>query len=90
MSDFDWDHLGPRVAAHVLWYFGMPGGEEPGGFVKALLMAFQAADPDNRARLSSAFPGHGVAMALADTVDGGRGLQHLQALAAEREQEGTS
>lgn len=40
----------------VLWFFGRPGGGEPGGFRTALLEAMAIADADNFQRLYSAFP----------------------------------
>lgn len=40
----------------VLWFFGRPGGRQPGGFWTAQLEAFAVADQENFRRLYSAFP----------------------------------
>jgi hypothetical protein len=43
----------------VLWFFGRPGGVQPGGFRTALLEAMAVADQENFERLYSAFPALG-------------------------------
>jgi hypothetical protein len=42
----------------VLWFFGRPGGVQPGGFWSAQLEAFAVADMENFRRLYEAFPVH--------------------------------
>lgn len=58
------------VAAHVLHLFDADG-IQPGGFNTALYAAIAKADPENRARLASAFPVQVAAYKIAaDHPDG--------------------
>jgi|GEM_PF-2238533 len=51
------------VARHVLWHFGDTNlGQEPGGFMSALLVAISRADALNGARLAAGFPAHVAAV----------------------------
>jgi len=76
---------GPTVtteeARHVLHFFGVAGGIEPGSFTAALLSAISKADSSNRAKLSQAFPGYVRAMSAAQNFSGG--IEGLQAVARE-------
>ena len=51
-----------KAALHVLWHYGDPRGEEPGGFVRKLLEAWASADRENYLRLYEAFPAYGEAL----------------------------
>lgn len=51
------------AANHVLYHV-REGGYPPGGFITALLEAWDRADLDNSARLAIAFPAYGAALAL--------------------------
>lgn len=48
--------LDEDVVRHVLWQYGLAGGQEPGHFAAALMASFQRADVDNFARLRSVYP----------------------------------
>ncbi|WP_137843818.1 hypothetical protein [Microbacterium sp. 2FI] len=48
--------LDEDAVRQVLWFFGRPGGREPGGFRSALFEAMAVADQENFSRLYSAFP----------------------------------
>ena len=53
-----------KAALHVLWHYGDPRGEQPGGFVQKLLEAWNSADRENSLRLYEAFPAYGEALNL--------------------------
>lgn len=44
------------AARHVLGYYNLPGGYQPGGFTAGLISLWEKADPVNRAKLCMAFP----------------------------------
>lgn len=56
-----------EAARHVLWHNGDPRGYEPGSFTTKLLEAWTRADLENGARLASAFPILGQAVAISQT-----------------------
>lgn len=64
------------VAAHVLWQEGI-GGYPAGSFTTALLHAWWMADPANSARLATAFPEYGAAIALLRTPGGADRLRAI-------------
>ncbi len=48
--------LDEEAVRQVLWFFGRPGGRQPGGFRTALFEAMAIADQENFSRLYSSFP----------------------------------
>jgi hypothetical protein len=63
----------PEQAAHVLWFWSLPGREglEPGSFTRSLLEAIVRADSDNRRRLWLGFPDYVHAMDVGQWYPGG-------------------
>lgn len=57
-----------NVIREVLYFYGAPDGWQPGSFTEALIRAFALADAMNFAKLKSAFPDYGEAVAIAKTV----------------------
>lgn len=64
-------HITQRIASHVLYAFGAPGGYEAGSFTSLLIKTIQAADMHNSIKLCRAFPQYGYAVLLARDVDEG-------------------
>lgn len=56
--------LDEEAVRRVLWFFGRPGGREPGGFFTSLLEAMSKADQENLARLHVGFPADAFWMAV--------------------------
>lgn len=77
MTEMTFDHC----AAVVLHWAGQPGGYPPGSFVGKLLDAFGAADPENFALLTSAYPNLGGAMGIYKQMTDG--IAVLQRMAAD-------
>ncbi|MCX5365867.1 hypothetical protein OG864_45035 [Streptomyces sp. NBC_00124] len=71
-----------EVAAHVLSHFGRPGGYPAGDWTEALISLIDRADMTNRAKLLTAFPAYGAAIALAKYDE--HGIEALQDIAAGR------
>jgi len=69
-----------HCAAVVLNWGGQDGGCEPGSFVRHLLDAFGAADPENFALLASVYPTLGMAMALYQRHPDGPGILRVAVL----------
>lgn len=57
-----------NVIREVLYFYGAPGGWQPGSFAEALIRALTLADSVNFAKLKSAFPDYGEAVAIAKSV----------------------
>ena len=51
------DPISADEARWMLGYFGLDGGEKPGGFRMSLIETITKADPENKARLRLGFPG---------------------------------
>jgi hypothetical protein len=71
MDDFD------DMARSVLGFYGYEGGVQPGGFVTALIKAWEKADLSNRARLAQAFPVLGDVIAIFQVEDGPKMLLQM-------------
>lgn len=54
-----------QAAQHLLFYYGAPGGLQPGRFHILLIKTMEAADYHNRARLLRAFPEFEPAVTIA-------------------------
>lgn len=65
------------VAAHVLWQAGR-GGYPAGGYITALLTAWDRADDTHHARLSAAYPDYGASF---DLLRRPGGIEQLRAIA---------
>jgi len=68
----------PQQASEVLRHYGH-GGQKPGGFVAALIMAIAKADVRNRAKLRTVYPGYTEAVHLAQHEPDG--VERLRAVA---------
>ncbi|MGE5501263.1 MAG: hypothetical protein ACM3W4_04990 [Ignavibacteriales bacterium] len=65
-----------ETTRHVLWHYGADGGYQPGSFTQKLMIAIDAADVVNKARLRACYPELVDAMNLAaNREDGIRQLQ---------------
>ena len=69
----------PTIAAHVLAYFGAPGGHKAGGFFSDLIALLCHADVENRAKLFTVYPGYTGAVLLAQLAPDG--LKQLRFIA---------
>jgi hypothetical protein len=79
----------PHIAAHVLWHFHQPGGQEPGDFTKHLLEAIARADPDNTARLVFGFAAYvGAFHLVSDDRDGVEVLTRIVTAAYQQPDDG--
>ncbi|MDH2425741.1 hypothetical protein [Sphaerisporangium sp. TRM90804] len=72
----------PKVAAQVLYHYGLTGGMQAGSFITALITAMTKADRDHLLRLSTVYPAYAVAVYLARDTEHGRGW--LQNVAKQR------
>jgi hypothetical protein len=74
-----------NVARGILGFYGYDGGYSAGGFMTALITAWEKADSSNRARLSMAFPVVGLAVQAFSSG----GAEALRALAGIEQEVGT-
>lgn len=63
--------LDEEAVRRILWFFGRPGGREPGGFFSSLLEAMSKADQENFARIQIGFPADAFWMHVMKNRDNG-------------------
>lgn len=66
----DPDLITADEARWMLGFYGLPGGERPGGFRMDLIKALTSADPENLLRLAFGFPGLVAAFESQEDVAG--------------------